>query len=473
MPRLGLRTQFPLEVPFRLNRASPLARGLVFSWIARTATAEELVFGSRPVSGSATPAGSPFGPGNAFNGTSQELNYGDRADWRPGTSPLTISVLANPISEANARGLITKRHTSGAFEQLGFYSNLNEAGSVAAGKINLTVIAADTTERRAASTSAVIDGGFHEYTWVVNAYANGGFVLYIDGVPQAVTDRAGGGAPNYTGTDPLVVGSANATAFHNQTIVRANYWLRALSPQEVWQLAAPQTRRDLYLPPKWRTIVQGTAGGDVTVTPGVVALSLGAPAATPTIQALPGAVAASLSVLSPTPVLQATPGAVALALNALAAIPGIQANPSVVALLLSVLAPTIQAGGSVTVSPSTVALALSVLAPSPTIQVAPGVVALALLALGATPAVKATPGTVALLLAALAPTVSGPGGVTATPGTVALVLSALAATPGIKAQPSTVALVLQVLALAVGQQAARARPTNRGQAVAGPTDRSY
>lgn len=230
--------------PIKVEYGNRLVPGLVFAAVLNTIgspTPPDIMTGTNA---SATTIGTwsntTFGPGMTFNGTSQTGNFGDRANWRPGGSDITVAVLANPISEANLRVLIGKAD-SGTGKGFYFAANADQNSAVSAGRFGLFVAddAGTSVRRYGASGSTLVDGNFHQFVGVVSQAA--GVTLYIDGVSTSVTSNNLGGWPTLTGTFPLYMGSLNAALYwFNKQIVYAYYWKRALSSTEIGSLyAAP------------------------------------------------------------------------------------------------------------------------------------------------------------------------------------------------------------------------------------------
>jgi hypothetical protein len=210
----------------------------------------------------------------------------------------------------------------------------------------------------------------------------------------------------------------------------------------------------------WEEVV----GGNVTVTPGAVAMTMSVLAPTPRIRVLPGVVAAALTAQNPTPRIRVKPSAVSSTLAVQAPTPRIRVLPSAVALAATVHTPT--AVKQRTVTHDTVALTLAALAPlarvrvlpgavgltatvqqpTPRLRVNPSVVALSLTAQAPTPRIRVLPSVVALTLTAHDPTATIPvgGNVTVTPSAVALALTVQAALARLRVLPASVSTALSV-----------------------------
>lgn len=217
----------------KINASSTLSQGMVFATILNEngGVAHDIVSGKASSSATGTWSNGPYGPALSFNGSSDEANFGDRAEWRKG-GDVTISVYANPVSESNTRGAFAKRQTISPFAQLDMLFNCDESGSTASGK--WAFLNRDGTFFSQAATTSGLDGKYHLYT-VTFQYSINTVNFYLDGILQnAVGSSSGVG--NYTGTDPICVGSGNSSLFYNKTISHAMYWSRALSATEIKQL---------------------------------------------------------------------------------------------------------------------------------------------------------------------------------------------------------------------------------------------
>lgn len=161
-----------------------------------------------------------------------------------------------------------------------------------------------------------------------------------------------------------------------------------------------------------------------------------------------------------------TPGLLALTLATFA--PTVSTprlvTPGVLALVLTAFAPTVTIGGSVTVTPGTLALVLATFAPVITVSdnktVIPGLLALTLAAF--TPTVTATanqlvtPGVLALALTTFAPTVTATGGgITVTPGVASLILATFIASVVVRDQSSWGVTITEASATAHGSMSRR------------------
>lgn len=166
--------------------------------------------------------------------------------------------------------------------------------------------------------------------------------------------------------------------------------------------------------------VTNTAG--ITVTPGVVALTLTtfAPTVTATDFKLvtPGVASLTLTTFAPSVTI------------------GVNVVPPTKALTLTTFAPTITATNNQTATPGVLALALTTFAPTVTVTdhklVTPGVAALTLTTFAPTVTAAgnqvATPGVASLTLTAFAPTVTATNNQTVVPGVASLTLTTFAPT---------------------------------------------
>ena len=85
--------------------------------------------------------------------------------------------------------------------------------------------------------SGVINGSYRLFSCVFEPAGGVDNKMYVDGVQQSVSTSKTG-SPTYIGTDPLCIGSANATQYFNDNILLAYYWpYRGLTAAEMAWLA--------------------------------------------------------------------------------------------------------------------------------------------------------------------------------------------------------------------------------------------
>jgi hypothetical protein len=94
---------------------------------------------------------------------------------------------------------------------------------------------------------------------------NTGFTAYRDAV-SVVTNSTTGGAVTAATVNNFTIGgvlsgTSNAAFYTDGWIADFRLYTRALSPAEVWQLYDPQTRGELFLPPRWQVMTAPPAGG--------------------------------------------------------------------------------------------------------------------------------------------------------------------------------------------------------------------
>lgn len=192
--------------------------------------------------------------------------------------------------------------------------------------------------------------------------------------------------------------------------------------------------------------VEVSAPANVTVTPGVIALTLATFAAvviaTANVTVTPTTKALSLTTFAP----------------AVTATQNQTVTPTTRALSLTTFAPTVTGGAGLTVTPTTAALTTAMFAPTVAVSdhktVTPTTVALVTSAFAPTVTTTAhqiaTPTTAALVLEAFAPTVTGGAGLTVTPSTAALSLATfeptVSATNHQTVTPGTATLTLAAFA---------------------------
>ncbi len=181
---------------------------------------------------------------------------------------------------------------------------------------------------------------------------------------------------------------------------------------------------------------------NVTVTPGVIALTAALQAATPKVVPLPSAISLAASLLAPTPIDRVLPGAISLSATTPAATPAPHVLPGSIALATTLFAPSLTA----TVHPDAIALSTALQTarpqlatpagsvtlsaglfdPRPLVRPLPDAIALSLATPTVTPLVRVLPSGIALAWTLPDPTIPAGGGVTATPGSIALVTSLFA-----------------------------------------------
>jgi hypothetical protein len=168
---------------------------------------------------------------------STELNFGHRADWNPPAgASATMMVLANPAAEATARGMLSKRNTGGSFPQVALTGNVNSSGVATSGSLGC-FFRDNSGNSKHAAVASVINGNYRTFACVLAPATGVDNKIYVDGVRQTVT-AANVGAPTYTGSDPVCVGSGNAVQYFNDNIVFAYYWpYRELTAAEMLWLA--------------------------------------------------------------------------------------------------------------------------------------------------------------------------------------------------------------------------------------------
>lgn len=267
MPLTLLRhvVQKPPVGPLELIAGHPLASGLVFATpLHETGSNEpmEYVSAARPSAQVINWVGTAYGPSPDFNGSSRYIRYTDNPIWRPGTSPFTIMVLANPISGGSTIGLFSKRNGTN-FDQLSLMANCNNNGGPQSGTFGWYHYDTTTTNSGCTAATSIVDGAFHQ---VVLTRVGATHTLYRDGVNMSLS-QANTGNPNWNGNPSLYLGALGNTnaaptgAFLNGQIVYAYYWVgRALSQGEILSLMA-EPYQMFRTRPIQRWFVIAAAGG--------------------------------------------------------------------------------------------------------------------------------------------------------------------------------------------------------------------
>lgn len=260
MPRLALRSSPPLDQAFALNRDSMQARGLEF-WLPAVATgsAREVIRGYAPTlsaSGISTEGDSLYGRGlRSDGGGTTKVTYGNPtftdglgaatfAGWFTILSATMFGALWGKYSGATGLGFLVAQSSAANGILLSPADYVNGRGEVAS----------VTTPGVPFHLVALFDGS---QTGNANRLQ-----LWIDGQPKTLS---------FTGTIPatLPTNTLNITLFNdvpntipsNTRAGDVRFYNRVLSPQEIFQLWAAQTRWELYRPAKWRTIVSAPSGG--------------------------------------------------------------------------------------------------------------------------------------------------------------------------------------------------------------------
>lgn len=252
MPRLLTRPGPPLELPFEANTDSIQARGLVGWWPTLGPGAQGAALpgmaGPRPMM---TLGNGPLYVGNptvgrmlSFNGTTQAGSASPTAGTAfQQTTPFSVAFW---YASTDADGPIVANYAVGAVA--GWQIDIN-AGSIRGFLLN----SGATAGRGARTTSTAFGGG--ALTHVVATYsgnsAASGWSISINGAAVAMTTALD--------TDPGTLGNNGVWLAFNNSVLYAGLladprvYNRVLSPAEIFQLYAAQTRWELYRPIKART----------------------------------------------------------------------------------------------------------------------------------------------------------------------------------------------------------------------------
>lgn len=333
MPRLGLRpTMAPLDQPFTVNQRSPQYVGLAGWWSSIGGLGRVLVGG-----GEALVSGAPvLTPVVGSLGYSTAV--GDRVRFPlvgTGTGPTGCSLMAwiktassSPAVDAYVVTAGQVGETQAPYHILPAYGGLYsgwqdgggfhqpDAGAIALSTVMLLVVTYDGTNLRVYRDGLLMltSAQTSTATWTMTSMAVGNLI-------NNTTNSSGG-----------------------HVVLDARLYRRVLSANDIWQMWAPQTRYDLYRPAKWRTIVQGSAGGAAEAAAGQAngtSTVAGALTATvPIAASSAGASSVAAALTSTVPVLAASAGTstVTAALRATVAVTATSVGTSTVTGAVTVAA---------------------------------------------------------------------------------------------------------------------------------------
>jgi hypothetical protein len=176
-----------------------------------------------------------LGQGLSFDGVDDEVSIADQVALRPGSGSWSVSVWAKPSNTSQNSGIVTKRQTSGAFEQWGVAVCGTDNCSASGKKITFIMRESLSNHRYFITTSDVADGNWHHIVAVANSGANT-LMFYIDGVAVAGSQTTSGSWPTIDNTDAMKIGSSNGSNYMNGLIDEVRLYNRALSASEITTL---------------------------------------------------------------------------------------------------------------------------------------------------------------------------------------------------------------------------------------------
>lgn len=221
----------------RIDWSHPLAQGLVGCWALNEGAGllNDVVTGTRGPSNSATWAGTPYGTGLVFNGTSQSVNCGSHPAWSI-TGPLTLVALASPPASGVTQQIID------------FKQSANTGGyTLTVGSTNkVAMVTASAGSQPSASSASSVDGKWHLYAASMSSTAAGGVSFFRDGVADGTGQLTV--FPAAYGSGLLGTNPTSSGAWLSGSLALVSIWARALSAQEhavlaanPWQLFVPHT----------------------------------------------------------------------------------------------------------------------------------------------------------------------------------------------------------------------------------------
>jgi hypothetical protein len=278
----------------------------------------------------------PFGFGAEFDGTGDYVDTGEFS--LNGLTGFTISfwLYARTVATvSNGNGWVGQG-TGGASNQ-SFWQHRR------------IFIRGATANQDTGNNTAALAVTAGQWTLMTLVRVNTGFTAYRDAV-SVVTNSTTGGAVTAATVNNFTIGgvlsgTSNAAFYTDGWIADFRLYTRALSPAEVWQLYDPQTRGELFLPPRWQVMTAPPAGG-----------------ATEALSGTSAGVSTASAALSATVALSGTSAGVSTAsaaLSATVALSGTSAGVSTASANLTVTAGATEALSGTSAGVSTASAALS------------------------------------------------------------------------------------------------------------------
>lgn len=276
MPRQLWATGNPPTYPFTLNRRSPQFAGLRSLIVPDGAGVRDLLVPDTVVyNGNAAPAiAAEMGRCMTFDGTGDYITTGSPTaldNLTQGAMTATAWIRPASLSVTND----DKHNILGRWDEFDFIWFLGFRGDGSAVQLQATV----DNSAYARSVFAFAAGGVYH---VAVTYDNGGDktpYLAINGQfagAYAFQQAHSGSASSDAAKNFSIGGSGNNGAHPwNGQIGEIRLYNRVLGAGEIAQLWNPQTRWELYQPPKWRTIVQGAAAPAAPTVKTLAALGVG------------------------------------------------------------------------------------------------------------------------------------------------------------------------------------------------------
>ena len=228
--------------PFRLNKHSPQARGLVGWWPTLLNSGNKLPDKSGFGNDGAFPGGTPNpawatstqGSVLSYDGNEDYISMGDSDLFTPNF--ISISVWFKRVN--NDRRLVSKDNNSPVTDR-DWLIKLTASDTA-----QFSLWNQDNAIGTASGGTTISTTAFHIIT---GTWDGANIRVYVDGIQQAEAARTGTSVNN-SGT-ALELGRRQDAAEHYSGLIGdVRIYNRALSPSEVYQLYAPQTRWELYEP---------------------------------------------------------------------------------------------------------------------------------------------------------------------------------------------------------------------------------
>ena len=231
--------------PFRVNRASIQAKGLLAWWPFVITRGTNTILEVAGVGGEGdTWEGDPTWSDGyilEFDGTGDNVEFGDVCDF-DGSTPFSLSVWFRTSTSA-FQALFTKLNNGSA---AGYAMDLDSTGAI----IRFNIRNAANNRMLVKATNTCNDGQPHLATITYDgSKAVSGVNLYKDAILETISQSADTFTASSSNSTPLrVSGVGDDSTLFTGGIWDCRVYNKELSVAEIWHQWAPTTRYDLYMP---------------------------------------------------------------------------------------------------------------------------------------------------------------------------------------------------------------------------------